>query len=181
MCVYLYIHNKYTQYTHIYIYILCKQKLLFWMRLIAINRLTALIIINFYFYFIINFNNEFYYYLFKYIIIINELMWCQLLAFCCTCNHSWFQMNPVFVGQLWVRRCMFSSISTNEFMKIGVRAQFSLRWINVFQIWPVELFGSCLLVCVFVIWVWSESVFWLDVMSIWVALGQRRGVLFGLW
>ncbi len=33
----LYIHNKYTQYTHI----LCKQKLLFWMRLIAINRLTA--------------------------------------------------------------------------------------------------------------------------------------------
>ncbi len=31
MCVYLYIHNKYTQYTHI----LCKQKLLFWMRLIV--------------------------------------------------------------------------------------------------------------------------------------------------
>ncbi len=27
MCVYLYIHNKYTKYTHI----LCKQKLLFWM------------------------------------------------------------------------------------------------------------------------------------------------------
>ncbi len=32
-CVYLYIHNKYTQYTHIGI--LCKQKLLFWMRLIV--------------------------------------------------------------------------------------------------------------------------------------------------
>ncbi len=41
MCVYLYLHNKYTQYTHI----LCKQKLLFWMRLIANNRLTALILI----------------------------------------------------------------------------------------------------------------------------------------
>ncbi len=39
MYVYLYIHNKYTQYTHI----LCKQKLLFWMQLITINRLTALI------------------------------------------------------------------------------------------------------------------------------------------
>ncbi len=38
MCVYLYIHNKYTQYTHI----LCKQKLLFWMRLFAINSLTPL-------------------------------------------------------------------------------------------------------------------------------------------
>ncbi len=37
-CVYLFIHNN----THI----LCKQKLLFWMRLIAIIRLTALIIIN---------------------------------------------------------------------------------------------------------------------------------------
>ncbi len=37
MCLYLYIHNKYTQYTHI----LCKQKLLFWMRLITINHLTA--------------------------------------------------------------------------------------------------------------------------------------------
>ncbi len=35
MCVYLYMHNKYTQYTR-------KQKLLFWMRLIAIKRLTAL-------------------------------------------------------------------------------------------------------------------------------------------
>ncbi len=40
MCVYLYIHNKYTQYTHI---LLCEQKLLFWMRLIAINRLAALL------------------------------------------------------------------------------------------------------------------------------------------
>ncbi len=38
MCVYLYKHNKYTQYTHIY-YV---TKNLFWMRLIAINRLTAL-------------------------------------------------------------------------------------------------------------------------------------------
>ncbi len=38
----VYIHNKYTQYTHT----LCKQKLLFWMQLIAINRLTALIEIN---------------------------------------------------------------------------------------------------------------------------------------
>ncbi len=32
MHVYLYIHYKYTQYTHI----LCKQKLLFWMQLIYI-------------------------------------------------------------------------------------------------------------------------------------------------
>ncbi len=38
MCVYLYIHNKYTQYTHIY-YV---NKNLFWMWLIVINRLTAL-------------------------------------------------------------------------------------------------------------------------------------------
>ncbi len=37
MCVYLYIH-KYTQHAHI----LCKQCFLFWMRLIAVNRLTAL-------------------------------------------------------------------------------------------------------------------------------------------
>ncbi len=37
MCVFLHIHNKYTQYTHI----LCKQKHLFCVRLIAINRLTA--------------------------------------------------------------------------------------------------------------------------------------------
>ncbi len=36
----IYIHNKYTQCT----YILCKQKLLFWMWLIAINRSTALIV-----------------------------------------------------------------------------------------------------------------------------------------
>ncbi len=40
MCVYLYIYNTYTQYTHTHI--LCKQKLLFWMGLIAIHRLTAL-------------------------------------------------------------------------------------------------------------------------------------------
>ncbi len=39
MCVCLYIHNKYTQYTHMF----CKQKLIFWMRLIMINHLTALI------------------------------------------------------------------------------------------------------------------------------------------
>ncbi len=37
--LYLYIHNKYTQYTHTYFYI----QLLFWMWLIAINRLTPLI------------------------------------------------------------------------------------------------------------------------------------------
>ncbi len=53
--VFIYIHNKYTQYTHV----LCKQKLLLWMQLIAINRLTALIILYYiilyktYFYFII--------------------------------------------------------------------------------------------------------------------------------
>ncbi len=41
MCVYLYIHNKYTQYT--YIYYVNKKKRLFWMRLIAINHLTALL------------------------------------------------------------------------------------------------------------------------------------------
>ncbi len=40
VCVYLYIKNKYTHYT------LCKQNILFWMRLIAINHLTALIIIS---------------------------------------------------------------------------------------------------------------------------------------
>ncbi len=40
--IYIYVYMyKYTQYTHI----LCKQKLLFWMWLIAINRLTALIFI----------------------------------------------------------------------------------------------------------------------------------------
>ncbi len=38
VCVYFYINNKYTQYTNI----LCKQKLLFRIRLIAINHLTAL-------------------------------------------------------------------------------------------------------------------------------------------
>ncbi len=40
MSLYLYVHNKYTQYTHTQC--LCKQKLLFWMQLILINRLTAL-------------------------------------------------------------------------------------------------------------------------------------------
>ncbi len=40
VCVYLYIHNKYTQHTHIYITV-CKQKPLFRMRLIMINPLTA--------------------------------------------------------------------------------------------------------------------------------------------
>ncbi len=54
VCVfmYLYIHNKYTQCTLIY-YV---NKLLFWMRLITINRLTALFFlfsfyISVYFYF----------------------------------------------------------------------------------------------------------------------------------
>ncbi len=40
-CVWIYIHNKYTQHTRI----LCKQKLLFWMQLITINRWTALFVI----------------------------------------------------------------------------------------------------------------------------------------
>ncbi len=40
MCIYIYIINIHS--THIYT-VLRKQKLLFWMRLIAINRLTALI------------------------------------------------------------------------------------------------------------------------------------------
>ncbi len=39
MCMYLYMYNKYTQYTHI----LCKQKLI----LDAINRLTALFYLSF--------------------------------------------------------------------------------------------------------------------------------------
>jgi len=38
--VHLYIHNNYTHYTHIY-YV---HKLLFWMRLMAIHRFTALIL-----------------------------------------------------------------------------------------------------------------------------------------
>ncbi len=39
VCAFIYrLHNTYTQYTHI----LCKQTLLFWMRLIVINHLTAL-------------------------------------------------------------------------------------------------------------------------------------------
>ncbi len=46
MCVYLYIHNKYTQSVHIHIS--CNQKLLFWMRLIMINHLTVLIKIKIY-------------------------------------------------------------------------------------------------------------------------------------
>ncbi len=37
MYVFLYIHNKYTQYTHI----LCKQKRLLWMRLITINHFST--------------------------------------------------------------------------------------------------------------------------------------------
>ncbi len=40
MCLYLYIHNKYTQYTHI-CYV--NKNFYFWMRLIAINNLTALL------------------------------------------------------------------------------------------------------------------------------------------
>ncbi len=43
--LYFYIHNKYTQYTYIY----NVNKNLFWMQLIAINRLTALIIIILYY------------------------------------------------------------------------------------------------------------------------------------
>jgi len=39
MYVYIYKHNKYTQFTHI----LCQQKRLFWMRLIVINHLKALV------------------------------------------------------------------------------------------------------------------------------------------
>jgi len=42
MHMYLYIQNNYTQHTHI----VCKHKLLFWMRLIAINLCTALIVIR---------------------------------------------------------------------------------------------------------------------------------------
>ncbi len=38
VCVYLFIHNKYTQYKYIY---KCIEKLLFWMRLITINYFTA--------------------------------------------------------------------------------------------------------------------------------------------
>ncbi len=49
MSVYLYIHNKYTEYTHIY-YV---NKNLFWMRLITINHLTALIYIYSFFFFVI--------------------------------------------------------------------------------------------------------------------------------
>ncbi len=40
VCVYLYVHNKYTQCTHI----LSKQKPLFWMWLITINHLTELML-----------------------------------------------------------------------------------------------------------------------------------------
>ncbi len=47
MCLYLYIHNKYTQYKNIY----CVKKLLFWMRLITINHLTVLIFIALDYYF----------------------------------------------------------------------------------------------------------------------------------
>ncbi len=39
MCIYIYIINIHSTHTHI----LCEEKLLFWMRLITINRLTALI------------------------------------------------------------------------------------------------------------------------------------------
>ncbi len=49
MCLYLYIRNEYAQYTHI-----CKQELLFWMWLIAINRLTALVNITFLCAFLLN-------------------------------------------------------------------------------------------------------------------------------
>ncbi len=45
MCVYLYMHNKYTQHTQTHILYYVNKNLFFWMWLIAINRLTALIII----------------------------------------------------------------------------------------------------------------------------------------
>ncbi len=44
MCVYLYIDNKYTQYTHI----LCKQKLLFWRFLKRLNVIYIYIYIHMY-------------------------------------------------------------------------------------------------------------------------------------
>ncbi len=40
VCVYFYIHNNYTRYTHIYFF---KQMFLFWMRF---NNLKALVLIN---------------------------------------------------------------------------------------------------------------------------------------
>ncbi len=43
MCVYLYMHNKYTQYTHTH-YV---NKTLFWTQLFTINRLTALTWLHF--------------------------------------------------------------------------------------------------------------------------------------
>jgi len=44
VCVFLYIQNNYTQCTtHICSIMYSKRKLLFWMRLIAINHLTALL------------------------------------------------------------------------------------------------------------------------------------------
>ncbi len=72
MGVYLYIHNKYTQYTHI----LCKQKLLFWMWLIVINRLTALIYtLYLYVYKYINIYNT----LFIYYTLILQLEWIHIV------------------------------------------------------------------------------------------------------
>ncbi len=47
MCVFLYIHNTYIQYST---QILCKQKLLFWMWIIVINHLTLYIYIYIYIY-----------------------------------------------------------------------------------------------------------------------------------
>jgi len=46
VCVYLYIQNNCTQFTQLYTvhtHVLCKHRLLFWMRLIVINRFTALV------------------------------------------------------------------------------------------------------------------------------------------
>uniref|UniRef100_A0A9J7WYH6 Uncharacterized protein n=1 Tax=Cyprinus carpio carpio TaxID=630221 RepID=A0A9J7WYH6_CYPCA len=40
--IYIYIINIHSTHTHTHIYILCKEKLLFWMRLITINHLTAI-------------------------------------------------------------------------------------------------------------------------------------------
>ncbi len=45
VCIYIYIHIINVHST-VHTHILCKQKLLFWMRLIEINRLTALIYVH---------------------------------------------------------------------------------------------------------------------------------------
>ncbi len=59
MCVYLYIHNKYTQYTQKY-YV--HKNFYFWMRLIVINRCPAVLEILLQFYFFYIYSNVIYYY-----------------------------------------------------------------------------------------------------------------------